>query len=71
MVLEDIGNAYFIHPATHVLRDLTECGPIPLGEPGPGALFASDGGGILFAIASDSTVYRSAVASRDSAFHRS
>lgn len=70
VVLEDIGNAYFVHSAAHVLRDLTERGPIALGEPGPGTVFASDGGGILFAITSDGAVHRSVAASRDSAFHR-
>lgn len=69
VVLADVGNAYFIHPASHVLSDLTECGPIPLTS-GPAAVFASDGGGIHYAIATDGTVHRSTAASRDSAFHR-
>ena len=69
VVLTDVGNAYFIHPAAHVLRDLAEDGPIPLGDGGPGTFFASDGGGIHFAIATDGTVHRSTAASRDSVFH--
>jgi hypothetical protein len=68
VVLADVGNAYFIHPASHVLRDLTESGLIPLGDADTGALFASDGGGIHFAIATDGAVYRSTAASRDSDF---
>ncbi|WP_051451541.1 hypothetical protein [Actinospica robiniae] len=69
VMLADIGNAYVIHPATHVLRDLAEDGPIPLGDAGAGTLFATDGGGIHFAIATDGTVHRSTAASRDSDFH--
>jgi hypothetical protein len=69
VVLADVGNAYFIHPATHVLRDLADSGPIPLGASGPGAFLASDGGGIHFALAADGTVHRSVGASRDSDFH--
>lgn len=68
VVLEDVGNAIFIHPASHVLHDLADSGPIPLGEPGPAALFASNGGGILFAIATNGTIHRSSDASRDSDF---
>jgi len=68
-VLSDVGNAYFIHTAAHVLSDLAESGPIPLGAAGPGAFFASDGGGIHFAIAADGTIHRSVAASRDSDFH--
>jgi len=70
VVLEDIGNAYFIHPASHVLRDLTQSAPIPFDQSSVGALFATDGGGIHFAIATDGIIYRSAAASRDSEFHR-
>jgi hypothetical protein len=68
VVLADVGNAYFIHPASHVLRDLTEGGSVPLGDAGTGALFASDGGGIHFVIATDGAVYRSTAATRDSDF---
>ncbi|MBF6469882.1 hypothetical protein IU427_32680 [Nocardia beijingensis] len=67
-VLEDIGNGYFIHAASHVLHDLAENGPITLGEPGPATLFASDGGGTLFAIATDGTIHRSNNADRDGDF---
>jgi hypothetical protein len=33
-------------------------------------IFASDGGGILYAVTPDGAIFRSAVASRDSAFER-
>lgn len=69
VVLADVGNAYFIHPASHVLRDLSDSGPIPLRGTDTGAFFASDGGGIHFAICTDGTVRRSITASRDSDFH--
>jgi hypothetical protein len=69
VVLSDVGNAYFIHTAAQVRRDLAESGPIPLGPSGPGAFFASDGGGIHFVIAADGTIHRSVAASRHSDFH--
>ena len=70
VVLADVGNAYFIHSAADALHDLAASGPIPLGDAGAGTFFASDGGGIHFAIATDGTVHRSTAASRDSDFHR-
>jgi hypothetical protein len=66
--LPDIGNGYFIHPAGHVLEELTHAGPVRLHESAPGVVFASDGGGILYAIAPDGMIYRSKAASRDSGF---
>jgi hypothetical protein len=69
VTLADAGNGYFIHPPADVVRDLADGGAIPLGGAGTGVLFASDGGGIHFAIASDCTVHRSIAASRDSDFH--
>jgi hypothetical protein len=69
VVLADVGNAYFLRPATDVLRELANSGPVPLAGAGAGTFFASDGGGIHFAIATDGTVHRSTAASRDSDFH--
>jgi hypothetical protein len=69
VILADVGNAYFIHRASHVLSDLTDGGPIPLEDAGTGTFFASDGGGIHFAIATDGTIHRSTAANRDSDFH--
>ena len=66
--LPDIGNGYFIHPADHVLGELAQAGPVRLRESTPGVVFASDGGGILYAIAPDGMIYRSTAASRDSGF---
>lgn len=66
--LPDIGNGYFIHPPGHVLDELAREGPVRLPESARGAVFASDGGGIRYAIAADGTIYRSATASRDSEF---
>ena len=68
VLLPDIGNGYFIHPADHVLAELAHAGPVRLRESTPGVVFASDGGGILYAIAPDGAIYRSAAASRDSGF---
>lgn len=62
VVLADVGNAYFIHPAAQVVHDLATSGPIRLGRHGSGAVFASDRGGIRFA--ADGTVHRSVAASR-------
>lgn len=66
--LEAVGNAYYVHAPDHVLTALTDAGPVRLtGRSGqqPGVVFASDGGGILFAIGSDGTVHRST----DAAWH--
>jgi hypothetical protein len=68
VLLPDIGNGYFIHPAGHVLDELAYAGPARLGGFTPGVVFASDGGGILYAIAPAGTIYRSSAASRDSGF---
>lgn len=68
VLLPDIGNGYFIHPAGHVLDELAHAGPARLGASASGVVFASDGGGILYAIGADGTIYRSDAASRDSGF---
>ncbi|MFI5667189.1 hypothetical protein [Streptomyces sp. NPDC051704] len=79
VVLSDIGNAFFIHPAGGVLGDRVELGAEGgvVGEGfgdgfgegfGEGFVFASDGGGILYASGTDGGVYRSRTASADSEF---
>jgi hypothetical protein len=68
VALPDIGNAYFIHPSSHMLDELTRDGPIHLAESTTAVVFGSDGGGILFAISPNGTTYRSRTASRDSDF---
>ncbi|MFI7121874.1 hypothetical protein [Amycolatopsis sp. NPDC049868] len=65
VLLPDIGNGYFVHPLDHVLNELTEQGPVSLPESTQGVVFGSDGGGILYAIRHDGTIYRSQVASSD------
>jgi hypothetical protein len=67
LTLPDIGNGYFIHPAQHVLDELTHGGPVDAGE-FTAVVFGSDGGGILFAVSLHGTVYRSRAASHDSGF---
>jgi len=68
VLLPDIGNGYYIHPAGHLLDELVYAGPARLGGSVSGVVFASDGGGILYAIAPVGTIYRSTAASRDSGF---
>ncbi|MGW1769252.1 hypothetical protein ACWCQL_35045 [Streptomyces sp. NPDC002073] len=57
VTMADIGNAYFIHTAAHAHGELT-AEPMP-GGAGRGTVFASDGGGTLFAVGQDGTVHRS------------
>ena len=68
VLLPDIGNGYFIHPASHVLDDLAYAGPVRLAGAASGVVFASDGGGILYAIAAAGAIYHSKAASRESGF---
>lgn len=65
VTLGDVGNGCFVHPADEVVRRLTEEGTVRLpGTGGPlGVVFASDGGGRLFAVGEDGAVYRSSTAS--------
>ncbi|MFE2552916.1 hypothetical protein ACFXGI_30830 [Streptomyces sp. NPDC059355] len=67
VVLSDIGNAFFIHPSGGALGDRVELDAA--GDAvGDGFVFASDGGGILYAAGADGSVYRSRTASADSGF---
>ncbi|MEV6304897.1 hypothetical protein AB0M02_36170 [Actinoplanes sp. NPDC051861] len=56
VTMPDIGNGFFIHP------------PVLLSDGDHGTVFASNGGGILYAIGPDNTVHRSRAASTDSDF---
>ncbi|MGE7391776.1 SMI1/KNR4 family protein [Streptomyces sp. NPDC004126] len=64
----DIGNGYFLHPASHAVDERTA-----LPEAGgtvPAVLIGSDGGGLLYAVAADGAVWRSRTASEDGGFDR-
>ncbi|EFL16489.1 predicted protein [Streptomyces sp. C] len=64
----DIGNGYFLHPASRAIDER-----VPLPEAGgavPAVLIGSDGGGILYAVAPDGTVWRSRTASEEGGFDR-
>lgn len=70
VVLADVGNAYFFHPAGLVLDHLRADGPVPLGgaDDARGTVIASDGGGIMFAVDAEGAVHRSRAASTESGF---
>jgi hypothetical protein len=67
VTLSDIGNGFFIHPPDLVAAKLAD-GPVLLRGGDTGTVFASNGGGILYAIGPDNTVHRSLDASTDSDF---
>jgi hypothetical protein len=67
VTMSDIGNAFFIHAPDLVIRHLSD-GPAVLSDGTDGTIFASNGGGILYAIGPDSRVHRSHAASPDSGF---
>ncbi|MFI6520399.1 hypothetical protein ACIBF1_32945 [Spirillospora sp. NPDC050679] len=68
VMLPDIGNGHFVHAADAVLDQLREEGPVNVGDGVDGVVFASNGGGLLYAIDATGTVHRSHAASRDSGF---
>jgi hypothetical protein len=67
VTMSDIGNAFFIHAADDVVTRLAE-GPVLLGDGHTGTIFASDGGGTLYAVDPGNRVHRSHVASPDGGF---
>jgi len=67
VTMSDIGNAFFIHAPDHVVTQLAD-GPVLLGDGNTGTIFASNGGGILYAIDPGNGVHRSHAASTDSGF---
>ncbi|MQY04555.1 hypothetical protein [Actinomadura macrotermitis] len=66
VLLPDIGNGCFVHPADQVVGELREQGTVRLGEEARGIIFASDGA--LRLITGAGVIYRSRTASRDSEF---
>ncbi|RFS82098.1 hypothetical protein D0T12_28020 [Actinomadura spongiicola] len=68
VVLPDIGNGHFVHAAEDVLDQLREEGAVDVCDGVGAVVFASNGGGVLYAIDSTGAILRSHAASRDSAF---
>ncbi|MEV0899348.1 hypothetical protein [Actinoplanes sp. NPDC049802] len=67
VTMPDIGNGIFIHAPEDVIVGLAD-GPVPLDDGNTGTTFASNGGGILYAIDRSNRVHRSHDASTDSGF---
>ncbi|GAA2774079.1 hypothetical protein [Kitasatospora cinereorecta] len=61
--LPDVENGYFVHPASLVAEHFHEYGAIQIDGEEPEMVFASDGGGHLFALAGSGRVWRSTTAS--------
>ncbi|WP_329537246.1 SMI1/KNR4 family protein (plasmid) [Streptomyces sp. NBC_01450] len=61
--LPDMDNGYFIHPPSTVASHFREYGAIQINGEEPALVFASDGGGHLFALAGSGRVWRSTTAS--------
>ncbi|WP_405721005.1 hypothetical protein OG607_09035 [Streptomyces sp. NBC_01537] len=61
--LPDVENAYFVHPASLVADHFREYGAVQIDGQELALVFASDGGGHLFALAGSGRVWRSTTAS--------
>ncbi|MFD0369704.1 hypothetical protein [Streptomyces sp. NPDC127114] len=61
--LPDVENGYFVHPASLVADHFREYGAVQINGEEPALVFASDGGGHLFALAGSGRVWRSTTAS--------
>ncbi len=61
--LPDVENGYFIHSPATVAEHFREYGSVPINDESPALVFASDGGGHLFAVTGSGRVWRSATAS--------
>ncbi len=61
--LPDVENGYFVHPASLVADHFREYGAVQIDGEEPALVFASDGGGHLFALAGSGQVWRSTTAS--------
>ncbi|WP_393053296.1 hypothetical protein [Streptomyces sp. LN549] len=61
--LSDVENGYFVHPASLVADHFREYGTVRIDGEEPALVFASDGGGHLFALAGSGRVWRSTTAS--------
>ncbi|MEV5784627.1 hypothetical protein AB0L42_27005 [Streptomyces sp. NPDC052287] len=69
VVLPDVGNGCFVHPARDVLRRLAEEGPVfvPEADDPLGMVIASNGGGVLYVADWGGAIHRSRSASLDDA----
>lgn len=61
--LPDVDNGYFIHSPATVAEHFREYGPAPIDGESIALVFASDGGGHLFAIGDSGQVWKSTTAS--------
>ncbi|MER6084225.1 hypothetical protein [Streptomyces sp. NPDC001833] len=61
--LPDVENGYFVHPSSQVADHFREYGAVQIDGEEPGVVFASDGGGHLFALAGSGRVWRSSTPS--------
>ncbi|MEU8827578.1 hypothetical protein [Streptomyces sp. NPDC048636] len=61
--LPDIENGYFIHSPSMVAGHVREYGSVQIDDERPALVFASDGGGHLFAVTGSGRVWRSTTAS--------
>lgn len=61
--LPDVGNGYFVHPASLVADHFREIGAVQIDGEEPALIFASDGGGRLLALAGSGRVWMSTTAS--------
>jgi hypothetical protein len=67
VIMSDIGNGIFIHAPDDVIAQLADA-PALFDDGSTGTIFASNGGGVLYAIDGDNTVHRSPDSSTDSGF---
>ncbi|MBG7702575.1 SMI1/KNR4 family protein [Streptomyces sp. MC1] len=63
----DVGNGYFLDPASDVLLRLQEYGAVDVGanQKGPGLVIGSNGGGLSYVVSPDGSVHRTRTASLD------
>ncbi|MEU6340865.1 hypothetical protein ABZ883_07920 [Streptomyces sp. NPDC046977] len=61
--LPDVGNGYFVHSASLVADHFRAYGAVQIDGEEPAVVFASDGGGHLFALAGSGRVWMSTTAS--------
>ncbi|MEU4080628.1 hypothetical protein [Streptomyces venezuelae] len=61
--LPDVENGSFVHPASLVADHFREYGAVQIDGEEPALVFASDGGGHLFALAGSGRIWRSATPS--------
>ncbi|WP_031028287.1 hypothetical protein [Streptomyces sp. NRRL WC-3725] len=63
----DVGNGYFLDPASDVLLRLHEYGAVDVGanQKGPGLVIGSNGGGLFYVASPDGSVHRTRTASLD------